>query len=149
MKHLLFITIILLFHTSSDTLRAATGGLNTTIITAQELLGDEIENPKKSSTFGNGSYAHYLKITYAMTEKPLYKDEILAARQVCIREMLSTHYAHSKSEVLDELTKILAEDKLLKSEKEQIINILTTILSGVYQKKVIQFSCANPEDCVG
>ncbi len=107
------------------------------------LTTDPQEDNQKASNLGNGRYLNYLKVTYSLTSKDLYKEEIMDARQVCISEMMQTRYVFSKEAVVAELSKILEADVLVANEKVQVNTYFNAVVAGVYNNSLIQFDCDN------
>jgi len=125
----------------------ALAAINPTSENEAYFLNQLYADGKKSSNLGNGKYNNYLRVTFRLTSKPLYQKEIMEARQVCIREMMHTHYSHSKEAVIKELSEILAAEILLDAEKAQVSRFLDNVIAGMYQEHMIQFNCDDPVNC--
>ncbi len=94
-----------------------------------------------SSNLGNGMYRKYLKMTYELRSNPVYKEEVVAARKVCIDAMINLHYMYSKEKVIKELDEVLSAAILLEGELEQVKAYYAAIDAEIYQKTNICFEC--------
>lgn len=94
-----------------------------------------------SSNLGNGKYNKYLKMTYELMNNPVYKEEIIAARKVCIDAMINLHYMYSKEKVTKELDEVLNAAILSKEEQAKVEAYYAAIDAEMYQKTHICFEC--------